>query len=391
MITDLVSNQGRAKFIFGSILLMMIFLAIGVFLLWAYFSQLDVSTRAFGVVVPSSHIQTIQSFDGGILNKLYVKEGDVVDKGQILLSMDRVRSQAIYHEALAKKVSLQAAIARLRAEVFATPLQFPKSLNAYSDVIGSQQRLYNKRSTALRDELLVMQRSLELAEKELSLNEPMLVTGEVSEVDVIRLRRQVNEIRGAITQRKNKFLGDAQLELVKAEDDLAVQEQVLNSRRDQFENADIRAPMKGVVKNVRITTEGGVVRPAEEIMQLVPVAEELLVDVKINPADVAFLRPGLRATIKIDAYDSAVYGMLEGDLIYLSPDTLREENAREDIKFYRGTVRTHGKLKSPRRNEKVEIIPGMTAQVSIKTGERSVLDYLLKPITRGLSDSMHER
>jgi|APLak6261685727_1056166.scaffolds.fasta_scaffold00106_3 adhesin transport system membrane fusion protein len=389
--SDVVSSHGSAKRIFGTLLLLVVLVGVIGFGIWANFSSLDISTHAQGVVIPSSRIQSIQSLDGGILDKALVKEGDIVEKGQLLLRLDKVKTQSMYRETLARNASLKAAIARLNAEVLDTPLKFPASLSGFPDVVAAQRMLYQKRKVGLEEEIAVLERSAELAKKELSLNEPMLVTGEVSEVDVIRLRRQVNEIRGAISQRKYKFLSDAQTDLVKAEDELASQSEVLTGRKDQFEHTDIFAPLKGVVKNVRITTEGGVVRPAEEIMQIVPLEEELLIDIKINPVDVAFLRPGLPATVKIDAYDYTIYGMLDGELTYLSPDTLREETAREDIKYYRGTLRTHGsELKNP-RNERIQIIPGMTATAEIKTGERTVMQYLLQPITRGLSESLHER
>lgn len=389
--SDVVSSHGRAKRILSALLIIVVMLSVVGFIVWAQLSSLDISTHAQGVVVPSSRIQSIQSLEGGVMDSLLVKEGDIVEKGQLLLSLDKVKSQSLYRETLAKKASLEAAIARLSAEVLGKPLTFPASLKGYPDIVAAQRILYQKRQSALNEEVAVLERSAELAKKELSLNEPMLATGEVSEVDVIRLRRQVNEIRGGISQRKDKFLSDAQADLVKAGDELAAQSEILTARKDQYEHADIFAPLKGVVKNVRITTEGGVVRPAEEILQIVPLEEELLIDIKINPVDVAFLKPGLPVTVKIDAYDYTIYGMLDGELTYLSPDTLKEETAREDVKYYRGTVRTHdSKLKNP-NNEKVQIIPGMTASVDIKTGERTIMKYLLQPITKGLSESLHER
>lgn len=388
---DKVYSRGKSKMLFGSFFLVILLCGVLLLVIWAHYSLLDISTRAQGVVIPSSRIQTIQSLDGGVLEKIFVKEGAIVEKGQLLLSMEKIKAQTLYGESLAKQVSLKASVARLRAEVLGKPLNFPVELKNYPEVVSTQRALYEKRKMALEEEIAVLKRSYELIQTELSLNEPLLSTGEVSEVDVIRLRRQVNEIKGAISQRNYKFLSEAQAELAKNEDELAGQTEILKGRKDQLEHADIYAPLKGVIKNVRFNTEGGVVRPAEEIMQIVPVEEELLIDVKINPSDVAFLKPGLPATVKIDAYDYTIYGMLNGELTYLSPDTLREETSKEDIKYYRGTVRTYdSKLNNP-RNEKIEIIPGMTAVVDIKTGERTVLQYLLKPIIRGVSSSMHER
>jgi len=390
-LNNVVSTNHGFKFLMGGILLLSLIGGVIAFGWWAYSSQLDIVTRAAGTVIPSSRVQSIQSLDGGVVNEIKVSEGDIVEKGQLLLSIEGDKAQAIYRETLSKVASLEAAIARLRSEVLGVPLVFPKSTNAFPEVVNAQKILYTKRLAALNEEVAVLQETMKLAQKELSLNEPMLETGEVSEVDVIRLRRQVNEIKGAITQRKNKYMSESQAELAKAQDELSSQTEQLAARKTVLDQVDIYAPVKGVVKNIRITTKGGVVRPAEEIMQLVPIDDELLVEIKIKPADVAFLRPGLPASIKLDAYDYTIYGTLNGELTYISPDTLREETAREEIKYYRGIVRTKGsKLRNP-RSEKIEIIPGMIASAEIKTGQRTVMQYLMKPITRGLKESLHER
>ncbi len=388
---NVVSTNQRFKLLMGGILLLSLIGGVVAFGWWAYTSQLDIVTRAAGTVIPSSRVQSIQSLDGGIVSEIEVSEGDVVEKGQLLLRIDGDKAQAIYRETLSRMASLEAAIARLRAEVLGVPLSFPKSTHAYPEVVNAQKILYTKRLSALNEEVAVLKETLRLVQRELSLNEPMLETGEVSEADVIRLRRQVNDIKGAITQRQNKYLSESQAELAKAQDELSSQKEQLAARKAVVDQVDIYAPVKGVVKNIRITTRGGVVRPAEEIMQLVPIDEELLVELKIRPSDVAFLRPGLPASVKLDAYDYAIYGTLNGELTFISPDTLRDETSREEVKYYRGIVRTTGsKLRNP-RSEKIEIIPGMTATAEIKTGQRTVLQYLLKPITRGLKESMQER
>lgn len=384
------SNQS-AKHVMGALLLITLVLGVSIFVWWATVSQLDVVTKAVGTVIPSSRVQSIQSLEGGILEEIKVSEGEIVDKDQLLLRINREKAQAVYRETLSKVASMEATIARTKSEVLGIPLEFPASTKEFPEVTHAQKILYAKRLAALDEEIGVLQETLRLIQKELSLNEPMLETGEVSEVEVIRLRRQVNEIKGAIAQRRNKYLSESQAELGKAQDELSAQTEQLAARKAILDQVDIYAPVKGVIKNIRITTQGGVVRPAEEIMQLVPIDEELLIEIKIKPTEVAFLRPGLPASVKLDAYDYTIYGMLNGELTYISPDTLREETAREEIKYYRGIVRTKGsKLRSPRA-EKIEIIPGMTASVEIKTGQRTVMQYLLKPITKSLSESMHER
>jgi len=386
-----LSSNDLSKVIFSSLMLLLIAAAIGTFAFWAHASSLDVITRAQGIVIPSSRIQSVQTYEGGVLSTIAVKEGDYVEKGQVILRLDRVRTQASYSELLSKVKSLEVAKLRLEAEVQGKAMTVPKSQAGYEPIVTAQRELFQKRVSSLNEDLAVLQKSLALAQKELALNEPLLTSGEVSEVDIIRLRRQVNEINGSIAQRKSKFFNESQSELAKVNDELSTQKEALTGRRDTLQRLDIVAPMNGVVKNVRVTTVGGVVRPAEEILQIVPVDDELFIEIKINPADVAFLKPGLPVSVKFDAYDYSIYGSLKGELTYLSPDSLREETAKDDVKYFRGMVRTKGsKLRNP-RSEKIEIIPGMTATAEITTGQRTVMQYLLKPLNKSLQDSLHER
>lgn len=365
------------------------------FIAWSLWANLDIVSRATGTVIPESRVQTIQSIDGGILESLRVREGDIVEAGQLLASFDRIKADSQYREALSKVVSVQAALLRARAEVAGRPPEFPSEMKEFPEIVEAQQMLYRKRRSALQEELAVLERSLELAVAELALNEPMLETGEVSQVEVIRLRRQVNEIRGGITQRRNKYLADAQAELARSQDDYGSLSEILSGRKDTVDHVEVRAPVAGVVKNIRFNTIGGVVRPAEEILQIVPLEEEMLIELKLKPADIAFLKPGLPALVKMDAYDYTIYGTLRGELIYMSPDTLREDNAREDIRYYRGLVRIRSdKLRHQEKQEisrAMSIIPGMTASVDIKTGEQSVLSYLLKPLVKSVKEGFHER
>jgi len=376
----------------STLLLLIIVTAIAAFFIWANTSSLDIVTRSTGVVIPSSRIQSIQSLEGGILKEMFVQEGDIVEKGDIIVRMDEVNAAAMYREAIAKKVSLETTIVRLSAEILDTKLEFSEEAERdFPRLVQGQRVLFEKLMAAKNQEIAVLSESLKLTKEELALNEPMLETGEVSKVDVIRLRRQVNEIKGAIAQVDSRFFSEAQTELVKAHDELGAHREIVIARRNVVEHAEITAPVRGVVKNIRITTLGGVVRAAEEIMQIVPIDDELLIELKIKSGDVAFLRPGLPVSIKIDAYDYMIYGMLDGKLTYLSPDTLREESSRDEEKYYRGIVTIAGtRLRNPHA-EKIEVIPGMTAQGDIKTGTRTVMEYLLKPLTRGLQESLREQ
>jgi adhesin transport system membrane fusion protein len=208
---------------------------------------------------------------------------------------------------------------------------------------------------------------------------------------VIRLQRQVNDLRGQIANKRNKYQQDAQAELSKAEEDLAGVMEVLIQKKEQLDRVELRAPMAGVVKNVRVTTLGGVIKPGEEVMQIVPVGDDLMIEAKVRPADIAFLKPGLEAIVKIDAYDYSIYGSLKGKLTYISADTISEDTKSGEQTYYRVQIQTEGKKFSARPKDNLEIQAGMTSQVEIITGSNTVLSYLMKPITKTLKESLTER
>ena len=200
------------------------------------------------------------------------------------------------------------------------------------------------------------------------------------------------EIQGQITNRRNKYMQDCQTDLSKAQEDLDVAEQVLAQRKDQLDHMDVTSPVDGIVRNVRITTRGGVAKPGEEIMQIVPLDDDLLVEVKVNTKDIGFIKPGLPVTIKLDAFDYTIYGTLHGTVSYISADALNEENRSGTEKsYYRVEVKSTGKNFLGKSAAHIEVQPGMTASVEIKTGDNSVLNYLAKPISKTISESMNER
>lgn len=362
-----------------------------VLLLWASLSKIDQTTRAQGQVIPLSRSQIIQSFDGGVLDEMLVREGDAVEKDQVLARLNPTRMQSTYLETKAKAAALSGAVARLRAEVYNKPLKFDDLTKDYPEFRTNQRTLYIKRQKALNDELEVLEAQLKLARTELEMTQPLLKTGDVSKVEVIRLERQVNDLRGQIANRRNKYQQDAQAELAKAEEDLAGVLEVLTQKKEQLDRVELRAPMPGIVKNVRVTTLGGVIKPGEEVMQIVPVGDDLMIEAKVRPTDIAFLKPGLNAIVKIDAYDYSIYGNLEGKVTYISADTLTEESRSGEQTYYRIQIQTQGKRFTGRPNEDLEIQPGMTASVEIITGSNTVLSYLLKPVTKTLQESMKER
>ncbi|MDM0037066.1 HlyD family type I secretion periplasmic adaptor subunit [Variovorax sp. J22P271] len=352
---------------------------------WAHLARVEEITHGEGRVIPASREQIIQSLEGGILETMNVAEGDIVEKGQVLLEIDPTRAGASYREGLSKVLALKASIARLRAEAYQTPLDFPADVKAVPSIVRDETQAFNARRQTLNESVQALQRSLQLAEKEISLSEPLSARGLMSEVEILRMKRQANDFRLQIAERQNKFRADANAELTRYEGELAQSKENVGAREDVMNRTTVRAPVRGTVKNIRVTTIGGVIQQGADIMEIVPLEDQLLVEAKIKPSDVAFVRPGLPATVKISAYDYAIYGGLKGTVEHLSPDTLKDDEkaraGRADATYYRLLVRTDRAALSAGGKE-FPIIPGMTATAEIRTGEKTILSYLLKPVLK---------
>ena len=373
------------------VMLWLILFIIVIFMIWASVSNIDQVSRAQGQVIASSRTQVIQSSDGGVIEEMLVKEGDMVKKGQLLVKLDKTKVEASFLETRSRTAALEASLARLNAEMYNREPKFSKNLTNYPQFIQNQLMLLKKRKTAINEDLAALERMLILAKKELNISAPLLKTGDVSLTDVIKLQRQVADLESQITNKRNKYLQDIQAELSKTEEELSTAKQMLTQKQDQLDHSELSAPMAGIVKNVRITTLGGVIRPSEEVMQIVPLEDNLIIEAKVPPRDVAFLKLGLTTSIKIDAYDYTVYGSLKGKLTYISPDTLSEDLKQGELAYYRIQVKTDGKRFSGKPNEDLEIQPGMTATVEIKTGHNTILKYLIKPVIKTMSESLGER
>lgn len=398
--------------------------------IWAKTATIDEVTRGEGRVIPSSQVQVVQNLEGGILKEILIREGAMVKQGQILLRIDDTGFAASYGELNARYHTLQGQIARLSAEAEARPLEFPPELVAEArQVTVSERQLFNARSAELRSQLSILRdqssqrkqeldelkgkieqvgASLELVREEFRMTEPLAKKGVVPKIDVLRLRRQISDLEGeiagtrlAIPRAKSamreanrrieeKFLSfrsEARRELNAARADYAQVEQSILAAKDRVARTDIRSPVKGVVKQLKIRTIGGVVKPGMDLMEIVPLDDTMLVEVQIPPADVAFLKPGQEATVKLTAYDFSIYGGLPATLERISADTIVND---EGDSFYRIIVRTkknhlvHGK-------EVLPIIPGMVASVDTLTGQKTILDYLLKPILKTRERALRER
>jgi len=375
--------------------LLLTFLLVGfvVFVIWAMIFRIDEVARATGEVIASSRVQVIQSVDGGVLSELAVKEGDRVKPGQLLARLDQTRVGATVGEVDARLFALKAKAIRLRAEVTgAKELVFPsEDREEFREQADVERALFRQRRTGIQEEIRTLQVAVNLAQKELGLVEQLLKSGDVSGSELLRAQKALNEAEARLINRKNKFLEDARIELTKAEDEIAQNEQVLTRRQREQADSVFTAQVTGIVKNVRVTTVGGVLRAGEEIMQIVPVDDDLIVEAKVSPADIAQVRPGLEANIRFDPFDYTVIGSVSGKVIYVSADTLKEETNRGEEIYYRVHVKPVTSPVTSTAGNKLEILPGMTAQVDIRTGDRTLMDYLLKPIRKTLSESFGER
>lgn len=417
-----------------------------IFLLWASLAPLDEVTKGNGKVIPSSHTQMIQNLEGGILAELLVTEGELVDKGQGLARLDDVRFSSSFKESRIKYLELLARTSRLEAEVNDTPFHMPQEVLTESPALAQNETsLYQSRQNELRSSLGVLMeqarqkeqelrefeakrgqasRSYGLIKKELDLSAPLVKEGAVSEVEILRLQRQANELNGElegytlaiprvqseleeanqkIEELKLKFRAEAGKQLNEDKAELARTTESNVALEDRVSRTRVTSPMKGIVKQIKVNTVGGVIQPGVDFMEIVPIDEQLLIEAEVRPKDVAFLRPGLSAMVKFTAYDFAIYGGLEATLEHISADTITHKAQDEQGQRSKG-------LKDPGDNESyylirlrtqknhlgtaekpLPIIPGMITEVDIITGQKTVLDYLLKPILKARERALRER
>jgi adhesin transport system membrane fusion protein len=308
------------------------------------------------------------------------------------MRFERARLGANYEEAATKAASLRAQLARLGAEAAGRSApEYPQDLSGYPQFKDTQTAFFLKRRQLLDEDIGTLEKLRDLAQRELDMNLPLLKSGDVSQAEILRLQRQVADLGGQIASKRNKFFQDIQADLAKAQEELSGMQQVMAQRREELVLTDVRAPMDGVVRNVRLTTIGGVARPGEELMQVVPVEDSLVVEAKVRTADIGFLRRNLPATVKLDAFDYAIYGVFHGQVTFISADTISEQIAGQEMSLYRVHVKIERHDLRTRAGERLEIQPGMTGTVEIKTGERTIWEFLTKPITRTLHESLREK
>jgi adhesin transport system membrane fusion protein len=426
------ANAIRARSVRGARLLVWaIMFCVAAFFTWAYFAVIDEVVRGNGKVIPSSQVQVVQNLEGGIVKTIDAAEGELVKRGQILLTIDDTRFDSSLQESRVRLLSLQAKAARLRAEAEGAdevPALAAEIVEVLPQIYEQEKRLFAERRSALnanhriiaeqvfqkqqaiaemtaRSERLA--RSLELTRRELRVTRPLREQGAVSEVEVLRLQRQVNDMSGELDEtrlavpRVEAELAEAEQRRVELDatfrkearaelNEVMAELNALNAGNvaleDRVLRTQVRSPIRGVVKSFSVRTVGGVIQPGMDLVEIVPVGESLLVEAKLKPRDIAFLRPGLPAKVKLTAYDFAIYGGLEAQVEHISADTFMEENGDA---FYLVRVRTR-EPSLLKNGKSYSIIPGMTAEVDILVGEKTVLSYLLKPVLRARENALRE-
>ena len=399
-----------------------------VLLIWANFAVLDEVTRGEGKVIPSRQVQVLQSLDGGIVSEILVKEGQAVRTGDLLLKVDPTRMVSSLRENRSQYLSLLAKGARLRALAEGSRFVPPPEVTKDAPDISEQERaLYESRRAELdatigvarqqlsqRTQELVSVRakreqasqSFNLTARELEMTRPLAKSGAISDVELLRLERDVARYRGerdsansdiprlesSISEATRKlqeveltFRNNARSELSETNAKLNALSEGSTALEDRVKQTDIRSPVNGTVKQLKINTVGGVVQPGKDVIEVVPSDDALVLEARVLPKDIAFLRPGQKALVKFTAYDFATYGGLDATLEHISADTVVDEKGNA---FFLVRVRT---LSTSIGTQQFPIIPGMVAEVDILTGKKSVLSYLLKPILRAKAKAMTER
>jgi adhesin transport system membrane fusion protein len=356
---------------------------------WASIAKVEVITKAEARVIPEAREQVVASLEGGIIRELLVHEGQPVEAGQALARLDPTRFEAQEQEGRAKRVALRAAIARLEAEVAGRPLVFPDDVQSRPQIVQAESEAYEARRNALLESVASGERSVQLVQRELSMSEAMSAKGLLSDVEVMRLRREVNDLKLQNQDRLNRFRQDAAAELARARAELAQLDEELVARQDQVKRTLLTSPVKGFVKNIRMNTVGGVVPGGAPVMEIVPLGPRVLIEAKVKPADVGFLRVGQRSEVKLSAYEYNIYGSLKGTVEYISPDALGESERGADTSYYRVWIRAESStLKA--HGEPLAVLPGMTGIAEINTHQRTVMSFLMQPLLKS-REALRER
>jgi len=377
-------------------------------LLWAHFAVLEEVKRGNARVIPSRQMQVVQSLEGGIVDAMMVREGEIVQQGEPLMRINDTKFASEFGEVRERRAAMAARVARLDAEaqgakqlVFAPELarDAPRSVETERSVLATRARKLAEDLDVLTQQETRLTETLGLLNREVDLTRKLFQQKVVPEIEMIRVERQASELRGQLAEAQSKmasmrstFRSQADEDLAKSRGDLAVLDENIKSAQDRVRRTELKSPVHGIVNKLNVTTIGAVVQPGASVMEIVPLDDTLLVEGRIRPQDIAFIRPGQDAVVKISAYESNVYGSLKGKVERISADTIAEDKGPKEEKetFYRVTVRTEtnhlGTAEHP-----LPIIPGMIATVEVLTGQKTVLDYLIKPARMLRDEALRER
>ena len=388
------------------------------FLIWSVLFSVDQTVKAVGQVIAVSRTQVVQAVDGGVVSEILVQEGQQVRAGQPVVVFERDRSSASFEESRSKEASLSVALIRATAESQGNAPVFGARFKSYPEFVNAQLALYEQKKRSLQEESAVLEDSLQMALQELEMNETLYKAGDTSRLEVMRARRQVLEVQARLQAVKNKYLQDAKAEAAKLAEELSSSQFRLEAQKNILEHTTLVSPVDGVVKLLKVTSIGGVLRPGEELMLISPTNSEYVIEAKVNPSDVGLLKLGQGARIKLDAFDYSVYGILHGELTYVSSDTLTDAAAATTGStpgpglmgmgsspaglgalggggaYYRIHVRVDSGEVKGTMNHKLsvkDLKQGMTANIDILVGSRSVFGYITKPIFKVFSGAMTEK
>ena len=386
------ARDGRFKPRASTVIIFVSLFALVGFLMWSMWAHIDQISRAPGEVIPSGRTQIIQSEEGGTIEEILVQEGDEVKAGQLLVLLDKRRPAAAVDESRAEVAALKTRMARIEAELFNRPLSFPADTADFPEFRANQSSLYTRRRQSLATQTNALQALLDLTREELQLNLPLVESGDVARSEVLRMQRTAADYQGQITNLRTDYLAELQTEFAATQEELATASQQLAQREAVLGASELRAPTDGVIVHVALTTIGGVLRAGDEVLQMVPSGDELIVESRADPADIAFVQVGDEGNVKFDAYDSTIYGAAAAKVVFVSADTLSEETEDGVVTYYRVRLSVDPSTLRPRTpDERISLQPGMTAIAEIKTGETTVFHYLTKPILKTASEALGER
>jgi len=368
----------------------LLLVALALALLWAAVAKVDIVAKASARVIPDGREQVIASLEGGILRELLVREGQQVRANQVLATLDPTRFEAQQAEGEAKRLALRASIARLQAEASGKPLEFPAELKKVKAIVEGETESFMARQRGLNEAVDSTRRSVVLLQRELSVADAMAAKGLMSEVEVMRVRRQVNDLNLQAQERVNRFRQDASAELVRLRTELALLEEQMVVRDDALKRTSLVSPIRGVVKQIKSNTLGGVVSPGATVMELLPLGPRVLIEARVKPADIGFVKVGQEVVVKLSSYEYTVYGGLKGTVQSISPDALGDpERQTPDGTYYRAIVQAE-RSSLVHGQKPLEVLPGMTGTVEIRTGNRSVLGFLVRPMMKS-QEAFRER